>query len=108
MAKGMHLFKKRLMVLVGSALTATVLLGLFAPSPAALLVGLVVIGLVMILGLLNYLLRPIPSEAMPMYDVTEDSDGDARSERAHQDVSAPAGPRTSLVQLSVIRNPEKD
>ncbi len=100
----MHPFNKRLTILASSALAASVLLGLYAPSPTTLVVGIIVIGLGMVLGLLYYLLRPLPQEMLPMFD--GETGGGANlspppAATAHQEPMP-----NNVVHLTVIRGEE--
>ena len=100
MAKGMHPFTKRLIVFSGASLTAAILIGLYAPSPTMFGAGIIVLGFSMILGILNYLMRPLPREMKPMIEtplVSEDGSIDNPS-------APPESSASNVVKLSVIRN----
>lgn len=99
----MHPFNKRLIILASSALAASVLLGLYAPSPTTLVVGIIVIGLGMVLGLLYYLLRPLPKEMLPMFD---SETGGGVNLTPPPPTTAPQGPTPNVVHLTVIRAEE--
>ena len=108
MAKGMHPFKKRLVIFGGVSLAAAALLGLYAPSPALFGAGIVVLGLGMVFGILNYLMRPLPQEMKPMFDVPHVPEGcpienPSVPSLTHTEPSAP-----NVVKLSVIRNQDPD
>lgn len=98
----MGALKKRFIILVFVSATASALLGLFARSPAELLAGAIVLGLGMTLGILYYLLRPLPFVNRPF----EPEDGrpfQPGPPRPTLDSAADSQSVTNVVQLSVIR-----
>ncbi len=104
MAKGIHPFKKRLIIFCGTSLTAATLLGLYAPSPIMFGAGVIVLGLAMVLGILNYLMRPLPREMMPMFEEPAVSDNKASINPSSSVAAHPESTARNVVQLSVIRN----
>lgn len=60
----MSILVHRLLVVFLSGLAGAIAVGLLAPNAAALLLGLVALGLGMILAILFYLLRPVPDAGL--------------------------------------------
>lgn len=103
MPKGTHPFTKRLIVFCGTSLAAAVLLGLYATSPSMLGAGILVIGFGMVLGILNYLMRPLPQEMKPMIEERTTPDCDVGALPSSASVVHPST-ASNVVQFSVIRN----
>lgn len=104
----MHPFTKRLIVFSGASLTAAILLGLYAPSPTIFGAGIIVLGFSMILGILNYLMRPIPQDMKPMFETPLVSEDGQINNPSPPSATPAESSASNVVKLSVIRNRDPD
>ncbi len=98
----MNILLRRLLITALTGLTSAIVVGTLAGSPGELFVGILALGLGMVVGILYYVLAPIPPEEIRV-DIQNETPLTTATPGQHSTAHTSSRPAAPVINLAAFR-----